>query len=181
MLGSLIDFLSKPTPEKNLIGTIILILFFLSIFIDISKIPINPWKHIIRGVSKIFNSDIKQELKKNHQDTHDEIKAMRHDFNTKHQGVLDDLNAIKDEQAAIKFDQDEGQKKAVRRAILKFADECRRGENHSQERFNEVLRDIDEYERLCKRTDDHNTVAEEAVSFIKEIYRKRLEKNDFLL
>ena len=65
--------------------------------------------------------------------------------------------------------------------ILTFADEIRRKERHSKETFDQVLSDIDTYERYCDLHPDfmnHKTVAAKAK--ILEVYSECIDKNDFL-
>lgn len=65
--------------------------------------------------------------------------------------------------------------------ILTFADEIRRKERHSKETFDQVLSDIDTYERYCNEHPsfmNHKTVAAKAK--ILEVYSECLDKNDFL-
>lgn len=69
----------------------------------------------------------------------------------------------------------------ARRRIIDFADECRRGTRHSEEHFNNVLSDIDTYERYC---DEHpkfeNRQAVLSISFITDVYDKCKRENDFI-
>lgn len=65
--------------------------------------------------------------------------------------------------------------------ILTFADEIRRGARHSKETFDQVLSDIDTYERYCKEHPDfmnNKTVAAKAK--ILDIYSACMDNNDFL-
>lgn len=65
--------------------------------------------------------------------------------------------------------------------ILTFADEIRRGVRHSKETFDQVLSDIDTYERYCTEHPDfmnNKTVAAKAK--ILEVYSECMGKNDFL-
>lgn len=65
--------------------------------------------------------------------------------------------------------------------ILTFADEIRRGVRHSKETFDQVLSDIDTYERYCTEHPDfmnNKTVAAKAK--ILEVYSDCMGKNDFL-
>lgn len=70
---------------------------------------------------------------------------------------------------------------SARRRILRFADECRRQEKHSEEYFNNILEDISMYKDYC---DTHpmfeNEKAIIAIQVIDETYKHRLDKNDFL-
>lgn len=69
----------------------------------------------------------------------------------------------------------------ARRRIIDFADECRRGTKHSEEHFNNVLSDIDTYERYCN---DHpnfeNRQAVSSIAFVAEIYDQCKRDNDFI-
>ena len=68
-----------------------------------------------------------------------------------------------------------------RREILQFADELRRGVKHSQETFDQVLSDIDTYDRYCDEHKDfknNKTVA--ARKKILDVYSACLDENNFL-
>lgn len=65
--------------------------------------------------------------------------------------------------------------------ILTFADEIRRGVRHSKETFDQVLSDIDTYERYCTDHPDfmnNKTVAAKAK--ILDVYSECMDNNDFL-
>lgn len=65
--------------------------------------------------------------------------------------------------------------------ILTFADEIRRGVRHSKETFDQVLSDIDTYERYCTEHPDfmnNKTVAAKAK--ILDVYSVCVDNNDFL-
>lgn len=68
-----------------------------------------------------------------------------------------------------------------RREILQFADELRRGVKHSQETFDQILADIDTYDRYCekhKNFQNNKTVA--AKKKILDVYSRCMDENDFL-
>ena len=69
----------------------------------------------------------------------------------------------------------------ARRDILRFNDEIRRGQEHTAESFDDILEQIDIYERYCSAHPDfENNKAVMATENIKRVYRIRMEKNDFL-
>lgn len=79
-------------------------------------------------------------------------------------------------------DSDEREKAlAARRRILRFADEIRRKERHSEEYFNNILEDVSFYKQYCS---DHvnfeNEKAVIAIKIIEETYTKCLREDDFL-
>lgn len=65
--------------------------------------------------------------------------------------------------------------------ILTFSDEIRRGLKHSSETYDQVLSDIDTYERYCSGHPDfmnNKTVA--AKKKILDVYSECIDSNDFL-
>lgn len=65
--------------------------------------------------------------------------------------------------------------------ILQFGDELRRNVKHSQESFNQVLSDIDAYERYCAEHHEFaNNKTVRAKERILSVYDACLEQNDFL-
>lgn len=68
--------------------------------------------------------------------------------------------------------------------ILRFADECRRGEKHSKEHFDTVLSeggDVDIYEDYCsKHPKFPNSKTTTSVKIIKELYEDCLKDNKFI-
>ena len=68
-----------------------------------------------------------------------------------------------------------------RMEILRFNNELLRSIDHTKEEFIEALAEIDAYERFC---DDHpdypNNRAVLAIENIRENYKERLKKHDFL-
>lgn len=65
--------------------------------------------------------------------------------------------------------------------ILRFNNELLRGLRHTKEEFIEALAEIDAYERFCEDHPDYpNNRAVLAIENIRENYRERLKKHDFL-
>ncbi len=68
--------------------------------------------------------------------------------------------------------------------ILRFADECRRGEKHSKEHFDTVLSDggdVDIYEDYCRKHPKFpNSKTATSVKIIKELYEECLKDNKFI-
>ena len=65
--------------------------------------------------------------------------------------------------------------------ILQFNNELLRSIDHTKEEFIEALAEIDAYERFCKDHPDYpNNRAVLAIGNIRENYKERLKKHDFL-
>lgn len=68
-----------------------------------------------------------------------------------------------------------------RQRILRFNDELLFGQKHSKEHFDEILEDIDIYEKYCREHPEYeNNRAELAIDTIQEIYVSCLQKHEFL-
>ena len=65
--------------------------------------------------------------------------------------------------------------------ILRFNDEALHGKKHTQEHFDQILTDIDEYENFCKSDPGYkNNKGKMAMENIKNIYKKCNQDNSFL-
>lgn len=74
-----------------------------------------------------------------------------------------------------------GNMKQVRSRILRFSNDVCRGESFSEEYWNNILDNIDDYEQYCKAHSDFlNNKGELAIKFIKEEYLE-VKKNDMFL
>lgn len=127
--------------------------------VQIAPIKIDPWTWIAKHIGRAINGELKQSVDNLRQDV-----------------------AVLQEQRKSDLEERERDKIETRRTrILRFSDELRQGLHHSEESFNQVLEDIDEYLDYC---DDHpkypNTKAETAIGRIKEVYQKCIRENSFL-
>ncbi len=69
-----------------------------------------------------------------------------------------------------------------RARILQFNTELLRDAKHTEEDFNEILYNIDCYERYCREHPEYqNNRAVHAIRNIKRVFDERMEKHDFLL
>lgn len=168
MLEGLQQLMIRPIPD-SILGWGLFLLFLLSVFVDISKIKLNPWKRILRSVSKVFNAEIIASQKELQQ----KLDITCSTFQQRYSELFAQINKMQDDSLVW-------QKQTCRRKIIEFADECRRGVRHSQQMFNNIFDDINTYEELCDLTKDPNHVITESVAYIRETYHYRLAHNDFI-
>lgn len=136
----------------QIIGSAAGVVVIISIFIEIAPIKINPLSHFLRWLGKKINGDI-----------------------------IDRLDSLEEKVNNIESSSDERNAISCRVRILQFGDEVRRGMKHSQENFDQVLSDIDDYERYCNSHPEfknNKTVA--AKEKILKVYSERMDNNDFL-
>lgn len=124
-----------------------------------SRLKYKPWSWLAQQIGKAINKETLDKLEK--------IEAK-----------VDQLEKADQRQDA---ETAEEKAKAARRRILKFSDEIRRREKHSEEYFNDVLEDISFYKQYCL---DHSKFQNEkavlAIASIEKAYTKCVEDDDFL-
>lgn len=147
----MIQALSELATVQNLGGTALL-LGALATLIQISPIKINPWSWVARRIGRAINSE-----------------------------VLEEVAQMKKEMNNLKDTVEERAAKDARTRILRFGDECLHGDRHSKEHFDEILRDITDYETYCEEHRNFkNNMAVLTIASIKSNYQERLQLHDFL-
>jgi len=120
--------------------------------VQIAPVKVNPWSWLARCVGKAINGDVLKKL---------DVLENR----------LDGHITMDDERNADLH----------RARILQFNTELLRGTQHTEEDFNEILYNIDCYERYCEAHPEYrNNRAVHAIMNIKRVYDERLAKHDFL-
>lgn len=123
----------------------------LSGLIQISPIKINPWTALFEWIGDKINGDLKKKIK----------------------ALSDDVNEL-----SVQRKEDE--KDRIRWEILDFANSCRNGRRHTKDEYLHIIELNDKYKKLLKETNDKNGVFEVEYEYIKQLYKERQEKNDFL-
>ena len=96
-------------------------------------------------------------------------------------GLRQSIEAIRKELDKMKENEDEREANNARRRILRYNDELKRKLKHTQEYFNDILSDVDYYERYCETHHDYqNSKATLAIENIRRCYRHCVEEDDFL-
>jgi len=159
-------------------------LLLLLTLIQITPIKINPWSWLLKCLGRALNAEVSDEIKgikEYNQKLAEEIKSVR-ELEERDQkedsSRLDSLEKVQQEFQQY-YRQDDV--KDARRRILRFADELRRGDKHSEEFFDDILEDVTEYKNYCA---DHpkfkNSKAVSSIKFIEDTYTKKLTEDDFL-
>lgn len=135
-------------------------LLLLMTVVQIAPIKVNPWSWLSKKIGRAINGEVLNEIadiKKEQRETHDKLE--------KH--IQDD---------------DERDASMHRQRILRFNTELMRGEDFTHECFNDMLLDIDEYERFCETHPGYkNNRAVMAIANIKRVYQDHEENGGFLV
>ena len=101
--------------------------------------------------------------------------------NTLNKGILTKLEKMEKDVAEVKKEVGESSAVTSRYRILRFDDEILHDIRHTKEHFDQILLDIDVYEKFCNdHPDFKNNLAVMAIKHIKEIYQKCSRENSFL-
>ena len=99
----------------------------------------------------------------------------------RHDAKNGELAKIKEEIRQLRNEMQEDQATTARVRILGFSDEMLHGVMHSKESFDQILQDIDRYNKYCR---DHpsyeNARGVAAIAHIKETYKQCLLQDSFL-
>lgn len=143
---------------QEIVGSSGLGLVCLLTLIQIMPIQINPWSAIARCIGNALNKDIKTDI--------DNIKT--------------DVNQIKEKQTKIDEKIDERDAISARVRILRFNDELLDNIDHSKDYFDQILLDIDFYDKYCNSHPDFvNSITKIASANIKKQYEICLQKHNF--
>lgn len=108
-------------------------------------------------------------------------KILTREFAESQKALMDKVEALSLKVEKVAESVEETRAIAARVRILSFGDELLEGRLHSKDTYDQTLLDIDNYEKYCKSHENFkNNVTEETVALIKEMYRIRLRKNDFV-
>lgn len=120
--------------------------------IQVMPIKINPWSWLAAKIGGALNKEL-----------------------------TDKVDTLQKELKSYEAKQDERNAVDCRTRILRFGDEVLYEVKHTKEHFEQILCDIDEYDKYCAAHPDFkNNKTVFTSKRIKEVYEKLLEDNDFL-
>lgn len=95
--------------------------------------------------------------------------------------ILEAIDGLKGAIGGIDERLDKENADDARRNILAFDDELRRGMDHSEESYNQILEDTNYYSRYCKSHPDYeNNKAVNAIRHINDVYQRVKAENKFI-
>ena len=128
------------------------LIIILAGLIKIPKLELNIWSWLGRAFGRAINGEIMDEVKKMDKKLDDHLRD-------------EELERIK----------------RARQRILRFADEILMDKKHSKEHFDEILSDIDEYEKYCEEHCEYkNNKAVLSIETIKDVYNDCLIEHSFV-
>lgn len=146
------------------LGNLSFIVIMVLSLVEISPIKINPWSVLIKWIAKLLGIvDLKTEMVQV-RDRMDELEKK-----------IDQMKISEEGKEQLK------EALAARRRILRFNDELLLKIKHSKEMFNDILKDITDYDNYCRTHPDFvNQRAVFAEQNVGKAYKKCMEENEFL-
>ena len=165
----MLEFLSDIS-LKEFLQVLVGLVVILSVIAEKSKkLPINPWSALFSWFGKCINKDLTDKVESLSQQTQSNTEAIEN---------LDNKIDLKFEEK--NKDDDEKEAKRLRASIIAFSDSCRINTKHTKQHFENVFRDIDDYNLYCMKHNIPNHYIDGEVSYITSIYEKCLRENSFL-
>lgn len=131
---------------------------FLSIFIEITPVKINPVSTLLKFVGSNINADLKAE-----------ISAVKTEIATTKESVQKIDNKV-----------DNNEIDRIRWEILDFANSCRNHKKHTKEEFDHIISLNQKYHKILDEREEENGQVDMAFDYIGKLYRKCMETNGFL-
>lgn len=142
---------------------------FLSLFIEISKVKINPISSLLGWIGKRLTIGITEKMEKDQKEIREELKAIK-DAQEILEKKIEELSVQEAIDAAdsIKFQ------------IFQFYHELQKPNiRHSEAEFNQIIALNAKYEELLKKTKQPNGVYKAEFEYIMQVYKQCQATNDF--
>ncbi len=117
----------------------------------------------------------------NRKKTQESIDSLKEDFAKANNETNEKVDALSSQFAAHVREDEDNNAKQVRVRILRFYDELCEGKTRSESHYDDILDDIDYYEKfVSSHADFRNNRGEAAMNYIRDRYRIEKETGGFL-
>jgi hypothetical protein len=153
-----------------------LCLIFMSL-VEIAPIKINPWTKFGKWFGSLINGEVLAKV----DSLEIKVDKVEQGLENLRKESADKNNELRTDIEDLREEGHEREATNCRARILEFGDDIIHGISYSKEHWTTILIDVDSYETYC---DEHphylNNVAEATIAYIKKMYQKHLENDDFL-
>lgn len=143
---------------KDNSGLISIAVILLMSVLEVSKIPVHPWKWIRKLIQRLFLEEITTELKE----------------------IRKELKTLKDDHDKHIRDSEEKEAMDWRLTIMSFASAVASKQQFKKDQWDEVYNLTYKYEKFCVERNIENHVAEESIDYIRRRHASLLASNGFL-
>ena len=158
---------------------VVLLLIIMSL-IEITPIKVNPWKALAKAIGRGLNADTNERIDKMNTELNEKMEKITTDYNDRCDDIKNEVTTLQDELHAHVRESEARELRDRRNNILNFASAIAQNREFTREKYNQMLRECDEYEQYCEEKDFKNSVAMASMAMIKHSYEQHLLANDFL-
>lgn len=181
---AIIEAISKMSVGE-LVGSIMLFLTGAAAVVEKTSKTIKPLTKLFKFIGRAIFGELMDKVDSLEKTFNTKVDTMEQNFSSKVDSLEQNFNTKVDnlDQKIEKMDQEEQLQRAkdARTRVLRFGDELIHNVHHTKEHFDDVLRDITEYEKYC---DEHpkfeNDQMHITAEHIKETYHTCLKEHSFL-
>lgn len=144
--------------SPQLFNKILIVLAIAGVFFEVSPIKINPISCILSFIFKPVNKN---------------IDSLRQEFEEKTGEISNEIGQMKEDQTVAKKDNDKNRFLVIRWEILSFRTDLNNGSLYTDNEYQHIFDDYDEYVRLHEKYPDFkNGYLDDAIKEIKDHYAK---------
>lgn len=186
----------------NVGWTVLIVLFFFSLFFEFSKIKLSPITAFLRWIGNRITGGLKDAIDDLKKDTNEQIADLKKETNQQiselrkenndrfadlerqteeiKNGAHENCEIMKTKMAELEEKQDLQAASRIKNHVLTFSRRCRNGEKHTEEDFRNLIAENAEYEQLVSKYGWTNDVYKEDYVFFINEYHRCIRENDFL-
>ena len=164
------DIINEVSTNRWFWATIILTL------VEISPIKINPLGALFKAIGKKTTAEVNKKL----DGLKEDFSYRENELRKSHEVLATSFSDLQAEIHMVKREFEIKNANDSRWEILDFANSCRNGRKHGREEWEHVIDQLKCYETYVTEHKIDNGVIEEDTRYLRELYRERCKRNDFL-
>lgn len=149
------------------------IIIFLSIFLEVSKIKINP----ISALIKFIFRPIRKELEEMRKEFKQDIKDLKDDLSSQIDSLREDQEKEKQAINELIYSNEMAEISRIRWEIIEFANSIENGQLHVRDEYRHIQDEHKKYESLIKKYDLQNGITTEEIEKIEKHYNEHRNDN----
>lgn len=136
------------------------------------KIPFHPLTKVFSWIGSCLTKTLTKSFM-------DELGELKKQVENNNKAITDLHNEMDTKFKERERDNDEKEAKRLRANIIAFSDECGRDIHHTKVHFENIFRDIDDYNRYCTKHSLANHFIEGEVRYIQAVYDECVKEHKF--
>lgn len=173
----------KPAAQwisQNVGWSALIVLFFFSLFFEFSKIKLSPITALLNWIGERLTGGLKQDIENMRTETERKIKEL----DDKQTAALEEIknnaqyNCKETQNRLDKIEEQNDAQRAdrIKVHVLNFSRSLRIGERHTEEDFQNLIKENEEYEKIVKKYGWQNDVYKADYQF----FYNKYQQGDFL-